>query len=88
MMADFKGAKPRVNPHKENGKTRCKIVRKSWTNARHHGQRKQFEWEKDGKNETKGLKRTVDLASHEMGLDLRKRFFGLGKEIIPLLLFG
>jgi hypothetical protein len=40
------------------------------------------------KNETKGLNRRGDLASHEMGLDLRKRFFSLGKEIIPLLLFG
>ena len=44
--------------------------------------------EKMEENEVKELKRQVDLASHEFGLDPGKRFFGLGKEIIPLLLFG
>ena len=40
------------------------------------------------REKTKGMNTSVDLSSHELGLDLRKRFFGLGNEIIPLLFFG
>ena len=52
------------------------------------GRENSFSEEKMEENEVKELKRQVDLASHELSLDPRKRFFSLGKEIIPLLYFG